>query len=418
MPIPTPTPPPHQSQSQSQDQPKKKGCSLGCLALLVGVPIALLIAGYTTLFHTSLPLKWLAGSIESDSVSVTGVSGSISSGFGVEKLTISGESGDSTVEGINFRYSGLIDSISNDQFVIEEISVKSTDIIADNDAFQSSSENDGASEPFENSTTSSGLKLFELQKLSITNTRYRTADGEIDVHIPAIRLEGLKLAGDNFELAKLEVVSDALVVNLADAAPEEIEGQLMPFKRRIFGKVLPKIHPLVISEIDFNIEFAAMAGAVKSRVTAFQDAYQQTMLPDGSSIVRFTSFNLGQYMDTKNFVIPENLTATARETENVVKLEAGEFFLGKTRFEIREQEIDTSDPEVAILCLAQVEGLVIEVRLKPGEESVWPPLSVELDSKPKMAQPELLAQIYFQSGYESLTVEEKTRIDLLVKGKE
>jgi hypothetical protein len=415
--IPSTPIPPH----QSQDQPKKKGCGWGCLAWLVGAPLAILLTGYITLFHTSLPLKWLAGTLESDSVTMTGVSGSISSGFGIEKLTIHGESGDSTIEGITFRYSGLIDSISNDQLVIEEISVESADIIAGADAFESSNEDEESSEPSGNSTTStkgSGIKLFELQKLSITNTRYRTADGLIDVDIPAIRLEGLKVEGDNFELAKFEVISDSLDVSLADATPEEIEGQLMPFKRRLYGKVLPKIHPLVISKIDFNIEFAAVAGATKSRVTACGGSYQQTMLPDGSSIVRFTGFNLNKYMDMKSFVSPENLTTTVRETDNVVKLKDGEFFLGKTRFEIRKQEIDSSDPEAVILCQAQVEGLAVVAMLKPDKENSWPPLIVELDSKPKKAKPELLAQIYFQSAYESLTPEEKTRIDLLVKGKE
>ena len=211
-------------------RPTRKFSPFGCLAKVFGVVLVLGLIGYYVLFHTSMPLKWFVVdnmTINGKPVEVEGVSGSLSRGFAVERAVVQGEAGESTIEGLRFRYSGLLDSIQNRQLVIEEVSVVRADFVVGNDFFKRSSGKDESgnrgdgdsgksSSSGDSGSSGGGLRLFELRELNLAETRIRTGDGEFEFIIPLIRLAGLKIEDDDFDLAELEVVSDFLNLELLD----------------------------------------------------------------------------------------------------------------------------------------------------------------------------------------------------------
>jgi len=406
----------------------KAGCTVaGCLGTAIGVPLLLILICYLVIFHSSLPLKWVAGALadeidaDGNSVEFKGVGGSLSSGLTAKEIIIHGDTENSTIEGFSFRYNGLWDSVRNEQFIIEELSIQRSDIVVAPDFFESSSDEEEPGEtdetgddssPDEDSDDSKSGR-FELRELNFENTRFRTTDGEIDVEIPRFRLAGLKIEGDDFELAELEVISDVLTLELLDAEPDEIAGQRVPFSRKIQGTVLPGIHPAVTAEIGFSVEFAAAGGEPVSRIIAFGGAFEQTALPEGRSLVWFKNLTLGDYFDPQDHLLPERLTATTSEVEGIVTMESGEFYLGKTRFEITRQLIEADDPASVILGSGQFGDHTFTASLRPEKERLWPPLKVKLASEPKLDPPAILARVYFHRPYAELAPEEKSRIDAM-----
>lgn len=198
---------------------------------------------------------------------------------------------------------------------------------------------------------------------------------------------------------------------MSDASPAEIDGQKLPFKRQIIGAILPDFHPRVASPIDFRVELAAVKGETKSRITAFGGAYEQVLLPSGDSRVAIKSLNLGDFIDASGEIIPERLSLAARQTDKVVSISSGEFFLGETRFGIAEQKVDADDDDSAVLGKAEVADHGIIARLRPDREQIWPPFTIDFEAEPALDTPQLLALIYFQRPYDKLKPEEKSRID-------
>ncbi len=412
----------------------KKGC-LGCVGMLVGVPVVLLLIGYLVLFHTSLPLKWAGGMIEdgmdSDgpSIELRGVGGSISSGLKVKEIIVGGDEGGSVIEGLKIQYTGPFDSYRNRQLILEEVSTERSTFVVGSNFFKDMVEEDDEEKKETDKTPDDepenqsggegeGLKLFELRKLNLKDSKFVSSDGELDVDIPLVRLSGLKIEGDEFALEDLEIVSDGISVELHDAEPATIEGQLVPFTRQVKGKILPELHPLVKSEIDFSLEMGSLEGAAASRILVFDGAWYQSVLPGGKSRVEFKDFNLGDFMDVGGLILPEHFTMRAQESDNTVTIGKGEFFLGKTNFQILQQQVDADDPKAAIRSSAAVGDYQITATVRPAKEQVWPPVAVELASKPQLKRPELLAQIYFQITYEELEPDQKSRIDDLVGSNE
>lgn len=403
-----------------------KGC-LGCLGVVIGVPLLLMGIGYYVLFHTSYPLQKMLDSdfdIDGKPVEVEGLSGSISSGFAIEKIVIQDDPEDSVIEGLTFRYNGIWDSIFNNRFVIEEFSADRSVIIVENDFLSipddkevTDGEFGDKPDPEEAGNGDQVPFLFELRELNFKATNFKSVDGEIDIQIPLIHLAGLRIDRDDISLAELEITSDLLNLELADANPVEIDGQTLPFKQKVEGKVLPKIHPLVKLDIDFSFEFAAVDGKTVIRLTAFDGQMQSTSLPDETTVMRFDRFSPGIFLDPHGHIVPERISLITSERDKIVSIEKGEFFLGMTRFEIEAQKLDASDREAVLVGRAEVNGQKIEVALQPDKEQMWPPFRVEIVSPQKLNFTQQLSLIYFQRVYMDLPANQKSFIDDIVAGR-
>lgn len=399
-----------------------KGC-LGCLGVAIGVPLLLLGIGYYVLFHTSYPLQKMVDSdfdIDGKPVEVEGLSGSISSGFAIEKIVIRNDPEDTVIEGLTFRYDGFWDSIFSKSFVIEELSADRSVIIVENDFLSTSDDDEEFGDkpnPEQAENADQVSFLFELRELNFKDTNFKSVDGEIDIQIPLIHLAGLKIHGDDISLAELEITSELLNLELADASPVEIDGQMLQFKQKVEGKVLSEIHPLVKSDIDFSFEFAAVDGKTVTRFTAFDGQVQNTCLPDQTKVTRFDRFSPGKFLDPKGHIVPERISLITSEMDKIVTTEKGEFFLGMTRFEIEAQKLAASDPEAALVGRTEVNGQKIEVALQPDKEQMWPPFRVEIVSTQKLNFRQQLSLIYFQGVYKDLPADQKSFIDAIVTGR-
>lgn len=420
-------PPLYSNANQSNPSGSRKGC-LGCVGILLLIPVILFVLPYLVLMHSSLPLKWVAkevvesADLDGNAIDLKGVGGSISKGVTIKEITVFGDEGDSTIEGFKFQFNGLVDSIRNKRVIIEEISTERAEFIVAPSFFKDmvNEEEDAepeetTSEPKPESEEKGELELFELRELRFENTSFRSVDGEVDVEVPLIRLAGLKVEGDDFELKEVEVISDHVTAELSDANAETIEGQIVPFTKRVSVKLLPTLHPAVKSDLDFSFEFAAINGETSNRMLAFGGALEQTLLPDGVSRVQISNLNIEKYLDCENLVIPQNFSMKAVQEDSIVNLEAGGFNLGETRFQTDSQQVDADDPEEAIVGRAEVGEYRIEAKVRPKKDGGWPPISVELVSDPKLESKELLALIYFQRKVSELTPEEKARVDRLVE---
>ena len=404
------------------------GC-LGCLGISFLVLAILFLVPYLLIFHSPLPVKWLAGEVaensnlDGSSIDLSGVGGSISKGVTVKEVVVYGAEGDSTIEGFKFHFNGLVDSIRNKRLIIDELSTERAEFVVGAGFFKDmvDDEEEGEDEEKENEGAESGSESeegsedfhFELRELRFSNSHFRSPDGELDIKIPLIRLTGLSIVGDEFGLDEFEIDSDHIQVELSDASPETIEGVRVPFTKKISGSVSPGLHPLVKSEIDFSFEFAALDSEASSRIFVFGGAMEQTLLPDGVSRVRFAGLSLGDFFHSEDLVLPEKLTFKALQKGNRVAIDAGEFFLGQTRFETPQQEVNEDDPDAAIIGHADVGEHKVEALIRPEEGQIWPPFVVELSATSDLKPRELLAQVYFQRALEVLTVEEKARIDAL-----
>lgn len=399
----------------------KRGC-LGCLGAVIGIPLLLILIGYLVIFHSSIPIKWVVNQVTEDTnkLEMHGLRGSLASGISAKRMTVHGDAGESSIDDFAFRYNGIIDCVRNKRLIIRELSATKSVFVVANDFFAGSDdpdEDDPATEVAgeEGETDGDGLSLFELRELRFENSSIRTADGSTRIEIPLIHLAGLKVENDDFDLATLEVVSDYLNIELSDATPDEVEGHRLPFTRKITGRVLPGIHEIVKAEIDFMVEFAAIASDPIVRITASGGALQQITLPDGTSVLRVNGLSIGRFLGTGVDMLPERLTMTAREGDDNISIEDGEFFLGLTRFEISSQKLNAKEKHAALLAKGQADGREIVAVLRPTDEQAWPPLTIEFRTEPPIAQPELLALIYFQRSYDATSPEEKLRIDAWTK---
>ncbi|MDF1850938.1 MAG: hypothetical protein P1U85_08905 [Verrucomicrobiales bacterium] len=413
----------HPAPSPVDPSTKKKGC-LGCLGITVLVLAILFLVPYLLIFHSPLPVKWLAGEVaensnlDGSSIDLSGVGGSISKGVTVKEIVVYGAEGDSTVEGFKFHFNGLVDSIWNKRLIIEELSTERAEFVVASSFFEDMTDEEEEEEVSDSGSETDTSKdgedfLFELQELRFANSHFRSPDGELDIEIPLVRLAGLKIDGESFELEEVEVVSDYIKVELSDASPVIIDGREMPFNKKVSGAFLPGIHEAVIAEIKFSVEFATVGGKTSHRILFFDGAIEQAMLADGVSRVQFKNLSVADYLDCEDLVMPQNFTLMAREQDSAVMLEPGEFTLGTTRFETAAQEVDADAPEEAIIGRAKVGDYEIESKVRPEKDRIWPPISVELTSKPELGPRKLLALVYFQRELSELTEDEKAKVERL-----
>ena len=309
----------------SNSNPSKNralGCGLGCMVVF----FAVFLGGYLTIFHSSLPVRFITSKIvevaqaAGVALEIDGVSGSLSKGISIENMVIPGTTGTSTISALTFHHNGIT-KWGKGEVVIKELSTESADFVvseeffnmADNTNLTATSSADMPSNVTVNTTTTDMpfYGVFELRKLKLANTRFRTADGQIDLNIPLIHLSGLKITDKSFELDELEVESDLLELKLVKASPQQVDGQMLDFKKRIEGVVREGAHKSVTAPIVFSVDMTADGWEMTSRTVAFDGAMEQILMPDGQSIVHFRNLTLSDYVETPGRLLPEQMRFTA-----------------------------------------------------------------------------------------------------------
>lgn len=127
---------PEQSpQWQAPGKRRRFGC-LGCLGIFLLGCLLLILGGYYSIFHTSLPLGIVERMLESSgAIEIEGLSGSLSRGFHTGKISIKGDASHpdkvSSFENVEFRFNGIFAFFQEEpRLIIEEFSVGSGTIYA------------------------------------------------------------------------------------------------------------------------------------------------------------------------------------------------------------------------------------------------------------------------------------------------
>ena len=419
-PHPHPQDPNPDPDSNTAEKKGRFGCS-GCLVVILGI----LLITYVLIFQTSIPLKLIAGNIEKNTVidgrrmEINGVGGSFSRGVRIKKLIIPGEYGDTTITNLKFKYKRPVRWFTRGQVTITEISTNSAEFVVANDFFDSDEE-DEAPEEWEEEHDShheenaaSGGGFFQLHLLKFQDTRIRSADGSVNIHIPLIHMEGLHIDHDDFKIEKFEIDSNMLSASLADGRTVEIDGETVSFDQRIDILVKPAIHESVIKEIPLSFDFGKDKGRTTSRITALDGAMEQVDFNGERSLVRFNSLSPLEYLKFDDYLIPNHLNLRVDQEGERIKLDAGNFSIGQTAFNFESREFNESEDE-AIIGTGNAGPYDITATINPVKsDKAWPPIEVELSSKPEAPKNEILAQLYHGKTYGELSKDEKAVIDSL-----
>ena len=106
----------------------RSGCGcwgIGCAGVFVFM-VLLVCGGLYSVMYTSLPLRMIERALEEDGkVRIEGLTGNVSKGIEIEKLEFVDDKGYwSRLEGVKFKYNGLLKAIASQRFVIDELSVE------------------------------------------------------------------------------------------------------------------------------------------------------------------------------------------------------------------------------------------------------------------------------------------------------
>ena len=436
----TSTPPPlGPSPLRSSATSSRKGCVIGCLAAVIGVPLLLLLCGYLLIMHSSVPLKMLAGAAsQADGLTIKGISGSIASGFSIEELRTEDSNGkESVMEGLTLKWDDMTRLKTSRELIIEEIGLERAHIYFDSDDMgkgeSESNRSEGTDSGASNSPTDNDgteLELLEIRKVDIREVVFESTTDGFQLELDEILMEGLRIQGDEFELGALTVGSNFLDLELEDAQPTTIAGQEIPFTRRLVGSVKPNVHESLAREIDFTFDMGAIDGAFVHRIQMLDGKVRILDLgDDGQQQLRIEDLDPPDYIspDWHGLVRDLSLMVTNEKRNPQTGLrkliaESGTFSVGSTEFVIDSQilleegpEAEESDsaPAPTIVATANKGDLTITARLHHLD---GPPFfGVSLNSTPEHEPQDLLSLLLFDQSFADLNPARKAEVKTAVE---
>ncbi|MGK7888526.1 MAG: hypothetical protein AB4042_04280 [Leptolyngbyaceae cyanobacterium] len=275
-------------------------------------------------------------------------------------------------------------------------------------------------------------QAFSLQSLDINDFQLRLPNvgpastpenpDAVDLAIPQIHLAGLAIAGDRFNLAELDVTSNFVSFALEEAQPQTINGEVIPYSRRLRGQVSPTINEVILRPFDFTIDFAVLDDGAASlpgefhiinRFVGFGGALEQVTFPSGGAFIRTKAFSPSDYFALKSDLVPERCSllsvsqpapAGAADQSGQSTIQ-GDCYWGATQFTLSPQSEET------LVAKAQVRDHAITLRMK-GNQQAWIPM-LEFTAEPTLPLPDILALVYFQKSYAQLSAGERSRINTI-----
>ncbi|MEO1131917.1 MAG: hypothetical protein AAFX40_04335 [Cyanobacteria bacterium J06639_1] len=376
------------------------------------------------------------------------------------------------LEDLRFQYNGVSDVFRNRRFIISELSVQSAYIELDSSIFddtdsaidpltEESETSEATPSPAPETTPEASSETgsredeeaeeleitFELRSLELQNVRVRTSDRTFELAIPQFQLAGLLvengafvlqsldardlslrrdaidlaldipeialkdafLSNDRFDIAEFAIASNLIDAELQAIAPEEIDGQMIPYSQRLQLNIAPAIHPRVVQAFDFNIDFAPIGDRVISRFSGFNNAFEQVHFPDRTSRAMVTSFRPRDYFQIESDLVPERCSLVTRREADApadVAETVGECVLGATQF-------DFPAPDAEWDAIARTTDLQISARWL-DENNQFSRFGA-FTSDPPLSQPEIVARIYFQTPLDRLDASQRSRVEAIVR---
>jgi hypothetical protein len=414
--------------------PRKNNCLFGCLGILIGVPVLLVIIGYFVIMHTAVPLRLLANTLNHDkSLKIEGIGGSISKGFTIESIRYTNPAGnESVLEGLALQWGDLMRMNRNQELVIEKIGLRRAHIFVDTSNKSTTTKSTTTSSSSSGTTVSSSsssvekLNLFEIKNVDVREVVVESTTGDFKLELAQILMKGFRIKGNQLDLDALSVGSNFLDLHLEDAQPVTIDGYPVPFTRSIVGELKPEMHKSLTRKIDFTVELGAVVGQMVTRARGFNGAVEAVNLgPLGHETITFKDFTPADFLApdfsgpvSKLSMVIQTPEKAAEAGPRPANLESGNFTLGTTLFTMAPQVLnhDTSKPdELAdpIIATSQRDGLEITVTLNQSQQP--PFFQVGLSSKPSREPRDLIALLWFGKPYNDLTADQVATVDATEK---
>ncbi|MCE9518571.1 MAG: hypothetical protein K8R87_03240 [Verrucomicrobia bacterium] len=382
-------------------QKKGFGCLLNALIGLFVFVVAIVIAAWLLLLHSSLPLRGVAAMIEGlgsqSHLKVTGISGSLSSGL--QFKTMNWDNGEIT--DVRVRYSGIMDIIRRKQLILREVHVGSALIET---TFKNEKPQD-ANSP-KNSRPAGKpadwpLRLLQIDRVSLNNIVIKDRTSGVTLNIPKIEWTGFKAEKDGkIEFGTLDAESNYLTL-------KTIEPTASIYQKRLEIEIMPKMHPSILKPIRMAGEFGVTNEKLICDIQAFDDKVRLNVGADGIGHLRAEGVNLADFIDGP---LPQNLKVDAEvgnpdATEQKIKVHSGSFQLGMRFFEIQPTSaIGPKDHTKASLLLAESRDgqkqLRYEIAVTETESESLKPV---ITSMPPMSPEDILATLFHQSEFSSLS---------------
>ncbi len=379
---------------------KRVGC-LGCLFNLllgcVALVLALVGCAYIVVMHTSLPFKVVASSLERATTNVnlqiTGVSGSVASGFGVKAMRWTG----GEIADVRVQYSGFRDWMSKQELILHEVHIGKAHL--DITDWKSNTASTNATP----ASTSSAwpLKLFQLDRLTFQDVVLTNCLTGFSLAIPALEWTGFKVAQGTLDLGQLKMDSDRLKITTKPALSAG-------FQKLVEATLLPKLHPAIRRPIDLMAEVGCMGSHIACRVRAFGGQLAYEMQPDHTGLLNCTELDLADYFDAP---LPQKLTvkvavaAASGQKTCPIKLQGGSFVLGVSTFVIPEQGLSATNVLLAVSRAADAE---FRYELIASDEP--PHIRQRLSAQPALPPKDTVALVFFGKRSAELSAAEQREV--------
>jgi len=388
--------------------PEKKsglGCLFNLLITLAVLALSLGGCGYVAVMHTALPFKALAKLVEAGSTNVnlriTGISGSISSGFDVKSIQWTG----GNIADVRMKYNGFRNLMSKKELILHEVKVglahfdiagwKSNRQANTTTNALSPAQTDTSISTLTNSSNSTltntsggepALKLFQIDRLTIKDVALTNSLTGFSLVIPALEWTGFKASKGTMEFGQLTVDSDRLKIS---TQPARTAG----FKKHIEVSLLPKLHPVIRRPVDLLVDLGGEGSNVFWRAKAFADRLEFETKPDHTVSLHCKGLDMADYFDAP---LPQKLTvemdAAASEKQKTypARIRGGSFVLGLCTFKIPAQEVSTNSSVFAIGHMAER-----TIRYQIDQSDDAPYMRQRLSTQPALSALDTLALVFY-----------------------
>ncbi len=393
------------------DKATQPSSSMGCLVKgLIGVAICIAIlivvvgvGGYYVLFHTSLPIRGLVAMLNQDpDVQIEGVSGSLSSGFEVQKVRIKDENGKTNaLDDIRLKYQS-----EDDAFVITDIHVGRGHLYIDRSKItetkKESSPDDGTIRPLHTSDEDTNAR-FIIQKISINDVTIEDVGSGEKFHLEKIELDSLDI-GKEFSMGRLVVKSTDCDLEILP-----VDGAKTGKAFTVKGLFKPGLHENLTAPLD-----------VQGRIDAGDPDHVQVNLSgfggkvvvkgEGKSMdLRIQGLKPADYFKKSPPVDAIDLAVTQDETAGKAE---GTLTIGGKRFAFDPAVAGSKAIAKGVLKATHKTDKVaytIGVPLDVESERFFP--LMQLTTKPVMTLNDAVAGLLYDKTHDALTPEEKKRVE-------
>ena len=426
----------------SLDRPEKpsNNAGLGCLlggcgtagcALLIGIPV-LLIGGLSfLLFLTPIPVNFIAGLIEEDNpnVQIDTISGNLLKGFSIPFVQIPDQNHPdriNTLRDINVLYPNLLKGLKSREFDFEEVSVGSATLYVTYDSKTTvETDADGTAvavaeeetAPAVSSTDGEEWNLFRLRKVDIRNVELIDPEMDFRFTLEELTLDGLEATPEHFQMGKLTIRSSALDFSMSPLDIQSSSALQTSSTLEIDATLQPneELHVIKPIHLEGKIEFQNNAKA-NGRIEGLDGKIVLNFFEDKKE-ARLTveELTLSDYFELETLLPSKvNWNATLTETGKDVKIadtKAGTFYLGDAMFTVQPGipernevllAVHQNDEETLTLALHNKSVITSEVRTAP--------FTLTSSIEPDRQQTDILADLYFDSRFEDLKLEDQNRI--------